>query len=1048
MNASAPAEKSCVKCGVALPADAPQGICPRCELEGALALLHGQAAPVAATQGATQDSTPLPPRRFGNYELLEEIARGGMGIVYRARQVGLDRIVALKMMLAGQFAGKQVVERFHAEAAAAAVLQHPNVVAVHDVGVEDGQHYFSMDFVEGSNLTKFVGQRPLGPSKAARYVKLIAEAVHYAHEQGILHRDLKPSNVLIDANDQPRITDFGLAKRLDGSSSLTATGQMLGTPNFMPPEQASTDRGKVGRASDVYGLGAILYFLLTARAPFQADSLEAIVTQVLNTEPISPRLLNPAVPRDLETISLKCLEKEPPRRYPTAQSLAEDLGRFLHDEPIVACPVGRAERVWRWCRRKPVIATLSATTALLLLAVTIGSPIAAFRIHREKQQALHEKEIARQHLYAADMSLAHQALEMGNLGRAIHLMERHRPKPGETDVRGFEWRYLWQHCQGDEDSTIRTTAIGVLAYSPDGQVLVSEGESKTVVREASTKKVITHLPTTARSLAFSPRNKTLVTAADQHVRLWDTENWRLLRELPGADHPAVFSSDGQWLATAGEHRLKLWDTTTWRAVSTNQTPLDFDWMSRYGMAFSPDARVLVTANRASVRFWEVPSLKELPGLEGDIGRAGSLAFSKDGKYLVTGRANGSIDVWEVRTRQKVDTLRQHNGWISVLAFSPDGQTLASASADQTIVLWSLEKRTSLATLKGHSHEVWALAYSPDNQTLASGSGDETIKFWNANARRTDEILEEAYTPLSFSPDGRTLAFAGNTSLKFYDVATKQTAEFPTLAALFTPKNDYGLFNVAISSDHRTLAVGRSNGMVELWDIPNKKRLAPAEGHPGATNVVMLSPDGKILAAARGKSPVKIWDVDSQQELATFSGPTSDISSLAFSPRGEILAVGSWRLATLWHVRSKRAVAALEGHKSFVDGLGFSPDGKLVATGSRDGTAKIWEVQTGRELVTLTGHTEGTLAVCFIPDGRTLATAGGDGRVRLWSMATYQEMASLPGQEDGNRITFSRDGNTMATGGREQDTVRIWRAPTFAEIQGTEKRQKIVESLTR
>ena len=481
----------------------------------------------------------------------------------------------------------------------------------------------------------------------------------------------------------------------------------------------------------------------------------------------------------------------------------------------------------------------------------------------------------------------------------------------------------------------------------------------------------------------------------------------------------MFSSDGQWLATGGEHRLKLWDTTTWRSVSTSQTPLDFDWMSRYGMAFSRDARMLATANGASVKFWEVPSLKELPDLKGDIGRAGSLAFSKDDEYLVTGRANGAIDVWEVSTRQKVDTLRKHNGWVSVLAFSEDGQTFASASADQTIVLWSLEKRSSLATLKGHSHEVWALAFSPDSQTLASGSVDETIKFWNVSARRSDEVLEDAYAPLSFSPDDRSLAFVGKKRVKFYDLATRQTAEFPAPVTAVTLRS---LCNVAISSDHRTLAIGRSNGMVEIWDVHKKERLAAVEGYPGAKILMALSPDGKTLAVASGNSPVKVWDVDNQQEIATFSG--YDISSLAFSPQGDTLAVGSHPRATLWDVRSKRKLATLEGHKNFVEGLGFSPDGKLMATASADSTAKIWEAHTGRELVTLTGHTEGVFAVCFTPDGRALATAGGDDRVRLWSLATYQEMASLPGQEDGQWITFSCDGNTMATGGWEHDTVRI------------------------
>ena len=295
---------------------------------------------------------------FGDYDLLDEIARGGMGVVYKARQKNLGRIVAVKMILAGPLAGKDFVRRFRTESAAAAILQHPNIVAIHDVGVHEGRHYFSMDYVEGQNLAQLVGQQPLPANKAARYVELIAQAIHYAHERGILHRDLKPSNVLIDAHDPPRITDFGLAKRLDGESSLTLTGQVLGSPNFMPPEQAGGKRGKVGRPSDVYALGGILYHLLTARAPFQADSLQQIITQVLNAEPVSPRLLNPAIPKDLETITLKCLEKEPSRRYQTAQELAHELDRFLRREPIHARPITPPEKLWRWGQRKPVLALL------------------------------------------------------------------------------------------------------------------------------------------------------------------------------------------------------------------------------------------------------------------------------------------------------------------------------------------------------------------------------------------------------------------------------------------------------------------------------------------------------------------------------------------------------------------------------------------------------------------------------------------------------------------------------------------------------------------
>ncbi len=360
-----PLMNSCARCGAELRPQNAGGVCVRCLLESGLDQPVITAGVEHSKQAvASGDSEPSSPavevlRYFGEYELLEEIARGGMGVVYRARQPSLERIVALKMILAGQFASKEIIQRFRGEVTAAALLQHPNIVAIHDVGIHDDQHYFSMDYVEGQNLSQLVDNRPLPPAKAARYVKLIAEAIHYAHQQGILHRDLKPSNILIDSGtDQPRITDFGLAKRLDGESTLTITGQVLGSPNFMPPEQASNDRGKVGRHSDVYGLGAILYYLLTARAPFQADSLEGIVTQVLQSDPISPRTLNPSVPRDLETICLKCLTKEPNKRYATAGELAEELGRFLRDEPIQARPVTQTERAWRWCRRNPMVASL------------------------------------------------------------------------------------------------------------------------------------------------------------------------------------------------------------------------------------------------------------------------------------------------------------------------------------------------------------------------------------------------------------------------------------------------------------------------------------------------------------------------------------------------------------------------------------------------------------------------------------------------------------------------------------------------------------------
>ena len=666
MKAGAPEERLCAKCGLRLPVDAPQGICPRCELEGALAFLPGSSEPAAREGGETDCAMPLNARRFGNYELLEEIARGGMGVVYRARQVNLDRIVAVKMILAGQFAGKQFVQRFRAEAGAAAVLQHPNIVAVHDVGVEEGQHYFSMDLVEGQNLAQLVGQRPLSPANAARYVKLIAQAIQYAHAQGILHRDLKPSNVLIDANDQPRITDFGLAKRLDGESSLSMTGQVLGSPNFMPPEQASADRGKVGRSSDVYGLGAILYFLVTARAPFQAESLEAIVTQVLNTEPISPRLLNPAVPRDLETICLKCLEKEPVKRYPTAQALADELGRFLADQPIKARPLGRLARCWRWCRRKPGIASLAAG---LILAVAVGFVGVLWQLRRVQQ----EQSIVRRNLYTADMKLTQVAWQEGNLQHAQTLLREHLPKAAREDLRGFEWRYLWKLCQDESRLTFTNVnfARDINAGNGPGLALTADG-------------------------------RTLVAASSNSLRWFDIENGRESQTLTAGINPVRAVA-----ASLTQPGLLAYLAEKIQVISPGGEKLLDGGIVDPGssrLALSPDGSLLASLGQftKTVRLFDLKSGEQVAEAKPFKGQVLNVTFSPDGRYLAcAGGEDLQVFIFEIPSLKPVRHLSGHTAFVYGLAFDPSGRRLASSGHDSHIILWKFPEGQEVARLKGH-----------------------------------------------------------------------------------------------------------------------------------------------------------------------------------------------------------------------------------------------------------------------------------------------------------------------------------------------------------
>jgi tRNA A-37 threonylcarbamoyl transferase component Bud32 len=464
-----------------------------------------QREPAATLDSDSASDTATPPlatiRYFGDYELLEEIARGGMGVVYKARQASLNRTVALKMILAGQLASEEDVQRFHAEAEAAANLDHPGIVPIYEVGIHNGQHYFSMGYVEGNSLAARIVDGPLPPREAAEATQRVAEAVAYAHAHGVIHRDLKPANVLLDKHGHPRVTDFGLAKRVQADSDMTRSGQILGTPSSMPPEQASGKITAIKETADVYALGAILYALLTGRPPFQADNQLDTLMQVLEREPVGPQALNPKIPKDLETICLKCLEKEPSKRYESATEVTQELQCFLEGRPIKARPIGPVRRAVRWCRRKPVVATL---LALLAASMVIGTSVSLFwarraeikaneatanatragkaekRANREaatakanEATAKANEMMARRHFYAGQMNLAQRAFEDGRLERAKTFLSSQTPEnTGGVDLRGFEWYLMWQKAHPE----LRTfEGWSFATFNQDGRFVATRG---------------------------------------------------------------------------------------------------------------------------------------------------------------------------------------------------------------------------------------------------------------------------------------------------------------------------------------------------------------------------------------------------------------------------------------------------------------------------------------------------------------------------------------------------------------------------------------------
>jgi WD40 repeat protein/predicted Ser/Thr protein kinase len=1088
MSADPVSKPACPGCGEEVPSDAPSGYCLKCLFILGTAESDSLAADCSLPLPFPNGKAPL--RSFGDYEILEEIARGGMGIVYKARQKSLGRIVAVKVLLFGEHSGKDLAQRFRAEAAVAASLQHPNIVAIHEVGVHEGQPFFAMDFIEGQSLARLAAGQPLPATRAARYVKIVAEAIHYAHERGILHRDLKPSNILIDPFDEPRVTDFGLAKRLHQDSELTLSGQVLGSPNYMPPEQAAAKRGLVGRRSDVYSLGAILYHLLTGRPPFAAENLTDTLQDVLDKEPLPLRVLNPGVPADLETLCLKCLEKEPARRYQTAQALVEDLNRFLRHEPILAHPVGPAEKLWRWCRRKPVVASLGITTLILLLAVAVGSPLAIYRVNRERQRAekgelsaLASELNTRQKAYASDMNLAQQALAVNNLGRAWELLNRRRPVANSlhgtrreqphfstangqslltappTDLRGWEWRYLWQQCQSDALFTLcqKSNAICSLAVSADGKwVAVGEqDEGKLSIWDLQTKGEIMRFPADEGPVfvAFSPRERLLAFSSGValpsvnrqfRVQLWDGNTRRFVGELPLADscRGLAFSDDGNTLATltAGqEGELTLWKIP--EGTRLLHHPRGFiRWQRGNPFTVSADMNIAAYASFVGdIRVADLQTGKERWTTHSSDIYITALTLSLDGKTLASGEGYGPspVRLWDVASGKESKHFEGHRGFVSSLVFWPDGKTLASASGDQTIRLWDMDGARPPRTLLGHKREVWSLALLPDRRTLVSGSQDGSVLVWDTAADRRENSHLRLSTNLvgwSFATNGHAI-FTCDGQGRIAQREGNYLKEDP-LFEIGTDVSD------AIFIPHRSIVLVRlDDGRIQVWDLRTKSflRELPFANRVRTQWFYTAQANRLIIGGMAGES-LEEWDLTTW-EVRTWRGPTQ-LYTGALSPNARWCVTLGYEGASMINDLTTGQTMKNKIEIKQPRDVAFSRDGKLLAASSDLGFVRIWDSGTLREVATLRGFLQGVRSVAFSPDGQRLAVGShGKEAIKLWSTESREELLSLEGQGSLFYPTaFSPDGAVLGSLSR-QGVLHLWRAPSWEEIEAAEKPTK-------
>jgi WD40 repeat protein len=937
------------------------------------------------------------PRPLGKFRLLELRGCGSFGAVYRARDTELDRVVAVKVPRAGCFATPEEEARFLREARSAGRLTHPGIVPVHEIAYQDGLPYIVSDYVEGRTLAALLAERRPGFREAAELTAQVADALDYAHQHRVVHRDVSPRNVLLDAAGRPHLTDFGLARRDEGSIVVTREGQILGTPAYMSPEQAAGEPARVDARSDVYSLGVILYELLTGELPFRG-TITTLLRQVVEEEPRPPRKLNDRLPRDLETICLKAMAKAPARRYQTAGDLAADLRRWLKGEPIRARPVGNVERTWRWCRRNPAVAGLIGTA---LLSLIVGAAVSGYFAVAERtraREALESAGRADQEKKKAKRESANLALERG----------RNLSEQGEGG-RGLLWAARSLELAAEAEDTELAAAI--------------RANLADLYRRTHPLRLVLPHPDAVLHLAVSPDgHKVLAGCPDSKAHLWDvsTEPPRDLVLPQERVHAVAFSPDGETVLAGG-------DTESWlRETASGHPrvgPLRHPARAQCA-AFGPDGKTLLTGHQdGTACFWDAATGQLRARLAAHRGEVRGVAFSPDGKTLVTGSLDHTFRLWDAATgRPRGDPVR-HPGQIWALALSPDGRTLLTGSSDGMALLWDAATGQRREPPLPHQGAVHAVAFSPDGKLLLTGSRDQSARLWDAATGRPrgntlphQGILWAA----AFSPDGKSCWTAdGDGQVRRWDVAADPGCEIQL------PHTEW-VQAVAFSPDGRTVLTGCYDKTARMWDAATGRPRGAPLAHPGEVAAAVFSPDGRTVLTGCHDNTARLWDATTGQARDILLSHRRVVWAVAFSPDGRALLTGSEDgSARLWDAATGRPRGEPLRHGGPVHAVTFSPDGETVLTGSADKTARLWDAATGRPRGEPLAHPGEVLAVAFSPDFRTFLTGSLDATVRTWDTATGRPRGTpLSLRRAVTSLAFSADGRRVLTGSYDGN-AQVW-----------------------
>ncbi|MEE2989601.1 MAG: protein kinase [Planctomycetota bacterium] len=999
--------------------------------------------------------------RIGRFELIEEVGRGAFGAVWKARDSQLDRIVAVKIPRQHFFsAGNR--EQFLREARSTAQLDHPNIVTVHEVGSHEDQLFIVSDFIEGTTLAEYISASRFSLRESAAICVTIAGALHHAHENGVIHRDLKPSNVMITANNDPRVMDFGLAKRESGEITITIDGKLVGTPAYMSPEQARGEAHHVDRRADVYSLGVLLYELISGEPPFRGVT-RMLLHQVIHEEAPSPRTLDSSIPRDLETITLKCLQKDPAGRYPDASQLASDLKNWLDGKPIQARPISSLQQGLRWCKRKPAVAALSAVVAILLIFLGVGGTWIGIReaknasqkasLHtealqeretavREAKKARAESERARQNeqrvrrqLYNTDMLLVQRDWEANNIGHVLQLLDRHA---GSESLKGFEWDYWMRLCHTDlmtlEAGTGQASSV---AISPDGQWIASAGSDRRVQiwrsdggQEQDLRGHTAHI----NCLAFSPDSKLLASASnDGTVKLWNPEaigsfSGEAILSFAGHDGPVnavAFRPDGKEIASGSRDKtIRIWNATTGEQRLTLGGHAD----SISSVAFSPDGKQLVSGSYDnSARVWDAGSGEQIAMLRGHTYSVLAVAFHPDGSQLATGSFDGSVRAWDPVSGEQV-TLFQGAAPVRTVSYRPGGQQIAAAGTASIITLWDTENGQKVRTLKGHTGPLNSIAFSPDGSRIASASDDGSVKIWDADLDQEMRILNtlpEIISSVSFSGQDHSLAIGNYNNM----VYSRQALEEGEMLA----KRGHESFvtSVVFQRNGKRIVSGSFDSTARVWDAESGEQLLVLRGHQGTVHGVALSDDGQMIATGAEDRTVRVWEGTSGDEIQRISGLGSIVRCVAFNHAGtRLVTSGSDHMVTIWSLESQTTELSIDTGSETngpIYSVSYSPDDRQIIAACKDGSLKIFDSGKGELMMELKGHTGPVLAANWSHDGERIVSASADGTIKIWDAATGQDLLTLFGH--GNQVTtvcFGPRDEVIASGGYDA-TVRVWDA---------------------